>query len=80
MQVEVKEIQGKKVFEPVSVVLNFENKEDFDMFFNIVEHDRRIPEIVSSGYSNLDRKHEVYEHCERLMQSIHSAMREHKCK
>jgi hypothetical protein len=33
MQVEVKEIQGKKVFKPVSVVLNFENKEDFDMFF-----------------------------------------------
>ena len=80
MQVQIQEIEQKQVFKPVTVALNFENKADFDMFFNIVAYDHSIPEIVSSSYSDLDRKHEVYQHCKRMMQCIHSAMREHRCK
>ena len=71
MQVEVKEIQGKKVFKPVSVVLNFENKEDFDMFFNIVSYNRTVPEAISKGRTDKDK---IYEHCQKLLTDIHTAM------
>jgi hypothetical protein len=71
MQVEVKEIQGKKVFKPVSVVLNFENKEDFDMFFNIVSYNRTVPEAISKGRTDKDK---IYEHCQTLLTDIHTAM------
>jgi hypothetical protein len=82
MQVQIQKIEQKQVFKPVTVALNFENKADFDMFFDIVAYDHSIPEIVSSTYSDLGRKHEVevYQHCKRMIQSIHSAMREHRCK
>jgi len=53
------------------VVLNFENKEDFDMFFNIVSYNQTVPEAISKGRTDKDK---IYEHCQRLLTDIHYAM------
>lgn len=74
MQVQVQEIEDKKVFKPVSVVLNFEYKEDFDMFFNMVGYDQSIPAVISKGRLDEDK---IYEHCQKLLTAIHCAMREY---
>lgn len=76
MQVQVQEIEDKKVFKPVSVVLNFEYKEDFDMFFNIVSYDRSIPKLIAVDSTN---SKEQYDHCQHILSCIHQSMREYKC-
>jgi len=53
------------------VVLNFENKEDFDMFLNIVSYNRTIPEAISKGRTDKDK---IYEHCQTLLTDIHTVM------
>jgi hypothetical protein len=74
VQVEVKEIEQKQTFKPVQVVLNFENKEDFKMFFEIVGYNGSIPALVAKDAGNYE---EDYEHCQNLLTAIHRAMREH---
>lgn len=75
MQVEVKEIVQKQAFKPVQVVLNFENKEDFKMFFEIVGYTKSIPALVAKDARNYK---EDYEHCQNLLTAIYSAMRQHE--
>jgi hypothetical protein len=71
MQVQIKEIEQEKVFKPVMVALNFENKADFDMFFHMVSYNESIPELVAKG-SPKD-----YNHCQKLLTAIHKSMREY---
>jgi hypothetical protein len=75
VQVEVKEIVQKQTFKPVQVVLNFENKEDFRMFFEIVGYNESIPALVAKGAGNYEKD---YEHCQHLLTAIHRAMRQHE--
>jgi hypothetical protein len=75
VQVEVKEIVQKQTFKPVQVVLNFENKEDFQMFFEIVGYNESIPEVVAKAGGNYEKD---YEHCQHLLTAIHRAMRQHE--
>ncbi len=75
MQVEVKEIVQKQTFKPVQVVLNFENKKDFEMFFEIVSYNESIPEMVAAGSANYEKD---CEHCQHLLTAIHHAMRQHE--
>ena len=74
MKIELKEIEQKQTFKPVQVVLNFENKEDFEMFFEIVGYNESIPKLVAKDNGNYE-KH--YERCQNMLTAIHSAMREY---
>ena len=77
MQVQIQEIEQKQVFKPVTVALNFENKADFDMFFNTVSYNESIPHMIAK---DSDTYQADYDHCQKLLTAIYTSMREYRCK
>jgi hypothetical protein len=77
MQVEIKETVQVPAFKPVQVVLNFDNKEDFMMLFNIVGFNESIPVVVARNKSGTDTYQDEYQHCQHILTCIHKAMREY---
>jgi len=78
MQVEIKETPQVPTFKPVQVVLNFDNKDDFNMLFNIVGYNESIPKMIAGYASDTKEYDSVYSHCQHLLTCIHKAMREHR--
>lgn len=80
MQVQVNENKQWQVFKPVTVALNFDTEEDFEMFFQIVSYNESIPAIVAKGYESSTQYDKIYTHCSEILTKIHSTMRDYRIK
>lgn len=79
MQVQVNESIQKPAFKPVAVVLNFDNKEDFEMFFQTMGFNESIPKLLTSaGYSSPKEAELARERCSELLTQVHAAMRDYR--
>ncbi len=78
MQVQVNENIQKPVFKPVTVALNFDNKEDFEQFFQIMGYNESIPDMIAQRYAGTEEYQVMKDHCASLLTQVHSAMRQYR--
>ncbi len=78
MQVQVNENIQKPVFKPVTVALNFDNKEDYEMFFQIMGYNESIPHLIAQRYAGAEEYQVMKDHCASLLTQVHAAMCEYR--
>lgn len=78
MQVKVNENIQKPAFKPVTVALNFDNKEDFEQFFQIMGYNESIPHMIAKPHEGTDQYQVIKDHCSHLLTQVHAAMREYR--